>query len=485
MSEFRRLHPVAALARAGEMIRGNLLTLLAILIFGSRGEDGSFLWVFLGLLVSVLLVGLMSWWRFRFRIGRGEMEIHQGIWVRKELLLRRERVQVIDLSYGPVQRLFGLVRVDVKTAGSTSREARLSAVTKEVADEIIQELKTGRTSAREELWQEKERVRRLPMRHLLLAATTSSSFGIVLSLLATLLSQLDPFLQESEWAMQQFEQLPGTGRPLFWMGMLMLFVLFAWCLSFAGTLVRYGNFTLTKQNEGLVIRHGLFEKKQITLPYHRIQAVRVVEGILRQPFGYLSIELDSAGYGEEREAASVVMMPLLPEKELEPLVGEFLPGFSEIPLEHRSPGRALFRRIVRTAGGIGGGLALLQWGFDLSPWIWICWVPSLLWGWLVHKDAAVGCMGDRMALRTRRLARTTTWIHRDRIQQMSFHESVPQRWRWLTTISVSVASGDRGRSVRVRDMDNALIPVLRSWFRRRIREHRPSTVDYSSSSGSA
>ncbi|MGM0506231.1 MAG: PH domain-containing protein [Bacteroidota bacterium] len=480
MSEFKRLHPVAALSRAGEMIRGNLLTLVAILIFGSRGEDVSFLWIFLGLLVMVLIVGLVSWWRFTFRVGHGELEIHQGVWVRKELLLSRERVQVIDLSYGPVQRLFGLVRVDVKTAGSTSREARLSAVTKVVADEIIQELKSGGVHTSEESTLERENVRTLPMRHLLLAATTSSSFGIALSLFATLLSQLDPFIQESEWAMQQIEHLPGTGRPLFWVGMLILFVLIAWCLSFAGTLVRYGNFSLTRQKEGLVIRHGLFEKKQITLPFHRIQSVRIVEGVLRQPFGYLSIELDSAGYGEEREAASVVMMPLLPENELEKLIGEFLPGFREVPLAHRSPGRARFRRMIRTAGFIAGVVALLQWGFDLPSWIWVFWLPSLAWGWLVHRDAGAGWFGDRLALRSRRLARTTTWILRDRIQQMTIQESTPQRWRRLITVSVSIASGDRGRGVRVQDLDAALVPDLRSWFQRRLGENPKETSDYSS-----
>lgn len=476
MSEFQRLHPVAALTRAGELIRGNLLTLFAILIFGSRGEDGSFLWIFFGLLVTVLVAGLITWWRFRFRIGEGEMEIHQGLWIRKELFLSRERVQVIDLSYGPIQRLFGLVRVDVKTAGSTSREARLSAVTKEVADEIIQELRAESSQQKgsgDDYLHDEKTVRTLPLRHLLLAATTSSSFGIALSLLATLLSQLDPFLQQSEWAMQQLEQLPGTGRPLFWMGTLLLFVLFAWCLSFAGTLIRFGNFSLTRQEEGLVIRHGLFEKKQITLPFHRIQAVRVIEGVLRQPFGYLSIELDSAGYGEEREAATVVMMPLLPKSELEPLVQEFLPGFGEVPLEHSSPGRARFRRMIRTAGWIGALLVLLQWGLDLPPWIWIGWVPSLAWGWLVHRDAAAGWCGDRLALRSRRLARTTAWIRRGRIQQLSLRVSATQRWRRLMTVAVSVASGDRGRRIRVHDLDRLMIPMLRTWFRQRIREHSP------------
>lgn len=473
MSDFQRLHPVAALTRAGELVRGNLLTLLAILIFGSRGEDGSFLWIFLGLLATVLVIGLVAWWRFQFRIGDGEMEIHQGLWVRKELFLSRERVQVIDLSYGPVQRLFGLVRVDVKTAGSTSREARLSAVTKEVADAIIQELRaesSDRNGLGDEFQHDESVIRTLPSRHLLLAATTSSSFGIALSLLATLLSQLDPFLQQSEWAMQQLDQLPGTGRPLFWIATLLIFILIAWCLSFAGTLIRYGNFSLTRQEKGLVIRHGLFEKKQITLPFHRIQAVRIVEGVLRQPFGYLSIELDSAGYGEEREAASVVMMPLLPKSELESLVQEFLPGFRDVLMEHRSPVRARLRRMIRTAGWVGVLLALLQWGFDLPLWIWAAWAPSLAWGWLVHRDAAAGWYGDRLAIRSRRFARTTAWIRRDRIQQLTLRVSATQRWRRLMSVSLSVASGDRGRSIAVHDLDGMMIPELRTWFRERVRE---------------
>lgn len=482
MSDFQRLHPVAALARAGELIRGNLLTLLAILIFGSRGEDVSFLWIFLGLLFFVLAAGTATWWRFRFRIGDGELEIHQGVWVRKELLLTRERVQVIDLSRGPIQRLFGLVRVDVKTAGSTSREARLSAVTQDVADRMAQALRSGAgetTGEEDPGLRIEEQVWKLPLRHLLLAATTSSSFGIALSLMATLLSQLDPFIQESEWVMDQLDQLPGAGRPLFWAGFLLLFIVLAWALSFFGTLIRFGNFSIQRQTSGLVIRHGLFEQKQITVPFHRIQAVRVVEGILRQPFGYLTIELDSAGYGEEREAASVVMIPLLPKRELEDRMREFLPEEVLVDLSYFSPGRARIRRLIRIPGSAAVVLAIVQWIFTLPYWIWVFWLPSWAWGWLAHKDAAIGWGKDHLGLRFRRLARTTAWVRRNRIQQLTTGQSVTQRWRALGSVGLSVASGDQGRRLRVSDLEISDTLSLRVWFT------KPVDVQESDSTGSA
>lgn len=56
-----------------------------------------------------------------------------------------ERIQTIDSSEGIIQRIFGLVKVQVETAGGTTEaEAIFTAVTKEEAGLLKEELLTKR-----------------------------------------------------------------------------------------------------------------------------------------------------------------------------------------------------------------------------------------------------------------------------------------------------------------------------------------------------
>ncbi|MEX0823273.1 MAG: PH domain-containing protein, partial [Balneolaceae bacterium] len=136
MFEFRRQHPVAAISRALGLIRGNVVTIIVLLFIGSQSGEASILIWIGGGFAFLLLIGTITWWRFLYRIEDGELHIKQGVFVRKDLFLTKDRVQVIDITSGVIQRMFGLVKVDIQTAGSTSREAAIDAVTVEQAREI-------------------------------------------------------------------------------------------------------------------------------------------------------------------------------------------------------------------------------------------------------------------------------------------------------------------------------------------------------------
>ncbi|MEI2401171.1 PH domain-containing protein, partial [Paenibacillus phytohabitans] len=60
------------------------------------------------------------------------------------------------------------------------------------------------------------------------------------------------------------------------------------------------NFTVVKRDEELFITRGLIEKKQTTIPLTRIQAIRIGENLIRQPFGYATVYIESAGGSIEK-----------------------------------------------------------------------------------------------------------------------------------------------------------------------------------------
>ena len=60
----------------------------------------------------------------------------------------------------------------------------------------------------------------------------------------------------------------------------------AWVIALIGTMLKYANFNVIKKEHDLVISQGLLERRQITIPLKRIQAIRINENIVRQWLGY-------------------------------------------------------------------------------------------------------------------------------------------------------------------------------------------------------
>lgn len=468
MSEFRRQHPVAAITRVIDLIRDNLITVIIILIFGAGGGGPSFLWMFLGLLVFLLLAGIVGWWRFLYRVEDGELQIRQGVLVRKNLYLTRDRIQVIDVTSGILQRLFGLVRVEIKTAGSTSREALISAVDKSEAEQLTRLLrKNGHQpegEAAEFTAEEETEHFSLPVKDLLIAASTSGSFGIALSIIATIFSQIEPLFDESEIYDWFLGVIPAHTDTMFIVSLIFFFVLFAWLVSFVGTVLRFGDFKLSIKKDEMIIRRGIFEKKRITVPYNRIQALRIVEGVMRQPLGFATVFVESAGYGDQKDSGSVIIFPLIKKSDIDSFLYKILPEYRCKLQPVKPPARAVTRYAIRSSAVLAVFIAAVCWLFNAAGSIWFLMIPGFFWGWLRHKDAAAGIDHERIIIRHRILARTTAIVRHKRAQDISANASWIQQFRGLANLEVAVASGDQGRTFQIRELESGTALKLLPWL---------------------
>ncbi len=464
MSEFERQHPVASVSRALSLIRGNFITILIFLFVGAQSDNFPFLWWIGGGFGFLLILGVANWWRFLYKIEGDTLHIKSGIFVRKDLYLTKDRIQVIDVTSGILQRLFGLVRLDIQTAGSSSRQAAIEAITRDKAAEInrmLRELTNSPTGPdsdeefRDDSPAEPEVVKtiKLPLKELLVAASTSGSFGIALSVIATVFSQIEPLISESELFEYLFGLIPSQTDTVMIITVVVVFVVFAWLLSFFSTLLTYGNFQLDVKEKEVVVSRGIFEKKRITVPFNRIQAIHVTEGIIRQPLGFATIHIESAGYGDDKGTGSIVLYPLIHKSKILNLLQEVLPDYQKELEGIRPPARAARRYIFRSAFPVTVITGFLYWQLDLNIWIWLLPVISLFWGWQKYKDAAIGWGDDILLLRSRRLSKSTAYIKKKRVQDASMQQSPFQTIRNLASVQIFVASGDRGKSFQVSDLE--------------------------------
>lgn len=468
MFEPRRQHPVAAVTGALRSLREMLIPLIIVLFVGTGSESQIInLSIALTFIAFLFIGGVVRWYRFTYRVEDDELRIEHGLLVRRKKYIPKERIQVIDVRSGIIQRMFGLVSLTVQTAGDNRSGAEINALTLEDAN-LLKELLNGDKKTAEgdgetgkdalppdEAWV-------LQPRHLFIAATTAGSFGIALSVIGTIFSQVQQSIDEEE--MTEYMERFILSADQFWVTIIVGLVIAAWLLSFFGTLIRFYNFRLIRQQQGLVVQSGLFEQKTVSIPYHRIQAVRVVEGILRQPFGYATIYLESAGYGDEAGNRSTIIAPLMKKRDVQDFIAQMLPEFDVSTGAVKPPKRSRFRFIFRGVRPILLFLVIPALIFLDLAWYPLLLLPFGVWlGIRRYRDAAAGIRENTVVIRSRALALTTAIFRKHRIQAADLIANPFQRRLDLASFTATVASGDGGQPFTVQDLDRETAGEFFHW----------------------
>ena len=458
MFEGERQHPAAALANALDIIRANFITIVVLIFVGSGGDQGNFTlyWIF-GTFLVLLIWGVISWLRFEFSVHEGELRIEQGVIVRKKLYLTSDRIQVIDISAGIVQRLFGLVAVEVKTAGSTSKEAKINAISRGRAEQLKALLRKDSARVKDEenegkTAEEPRRIYELNTRDLLIAASTSGRMGVALSIVGAVFSQIDQIISDEQMIRFVEQNLPHSTSTSIVVMSIVAVIAISWVFSFASTIITYYDFSVEVREDDLLISRGLFERTQLTIPYNRIQAVQVKEELMRQPFGYASLIIESAGYGED-EGNSNTLFPLLEKHRIYDFIREVIPEY-HTEIEHRvEPGKTGLRRYLLRSLWISLGIIALAWSFiPYGVYSWFIILPMLLLGYQQYRDAEVSSGDQTLVMSARLLSKTTAIVKKYRIQAAQIKQNPFQSRLNLADLIVNVASGNQGRSFKVREL---------------------------------
>ncbi len=472
MSKGKRLHPVAIFFLFFSGLKEFTIPLLAAFFFGRGAATWNYPFTVLFVIGGLLLLfiyGYLKWLTFTYEVTSEELKIKQGIFIKKQRFIRRERIYSIDITAGPLQRLFQLVAVKVETAGGGNEpEVLLSAVTKQEATEIREQLLVVDRGIEESISEAKDQDEvsnqwKLPNVNLFLAALTSSGVGLAFLALMALVTQVEEWLPE-QYLYESFGYLFQSGVAVL-IVLFTILILFSWLISIIGTLLKYGNFTIVKSGEEIEITRGILEKRQLTLSLPRITAIRVVESILRQPFGLATVYVESAGGGSKDEQLSTVLFPLIKKKDLDDHLREIIPDYAfqrpTEPLPARSRIRYIIRKIVPSLFIAAFFAYFVPYGFIGSI---IIVIGGFILGNLQFKDAGFGINETFLWISYRNVSKTSVVIPKNRIQAVEMKQSLIQKYRKLVTLQVSILTSIIGKSFRTIDISEEQESELLTWY---------------------
>lgn len=460
MSNRNRLHPAFIVMNVLSSLREMFVPLLFLVITALR--SGSFEWWNLigicAILFFTVVSSLFRWFRFYYVVADREIRIEYGLFVRKQRFIPFERIQSIHVTQGVIHRLFGLVKLQIETAGgSIEPEAQLSALTKKKGEALREWIRKQEDVSEEQteakLLEEVEYESKLSKKALLIVASTSGGFGVLFSFIAAVFSQIGEFLPE-----QFYENIYGMliSSSIVFISVIIFVIAFvAWIVSMMSTLLRFGGFTLKKKRNEIIIERGLLEKRQLTVPINKVQAVRIDEGLLRQPFRYATLSIEVAGDSGQDQDQSTLIHPLIKKNEVYPFLKNVLPTFAEDVSFQTVPKRSRRRYVFRNTWFFVLLVCMAFWFIPMQyaiPTIALI-IIGIFFGVLKHKDAGWFLTNELVAVQFRRLKRTTVFTLKKRIQAFEYAQSPFQKRKQLVSFQISVLGGLFGNTYTVADMD--------------------------------
>ncbi|MGH8896265.1 MAG: PH domain-containing protein [Egibacteraceae bacterium] len=439
-----RLHPVAILLTPLREVRG----LIVLVVTGAFAPA-----LAVAAVAAAAVASVVRWLRFRWQVAEGALVIEQGLLERRQRVIPLERVQTVELVRPLGHRLFGVVQVRIETVGGAKTEGQLDALAPQVAERLRAVL-LGRADQAASLV-DRNVLARLTPGTLVLAGLTGGRIGVVAVLLG---AASEVFGDRFEWLAALPARLGVRGTIV----LTALAALAAFLVSVAATAVAYWGFTLTRDDETLLVRRGLLEQRLDTVPIRRIQAVTVEENAVRRALGLAAVRVAVAGRPGTQAQQTGVLLPLGRRGEALALVERILgvEGLGGAPLEPM-PARARTRRVVRavlvslvgTAGTVlGAGRA----GFLALALL----VPLVAWALAAYRALGHAERQGVIVARAGALVRRTAFVPVTRLASLRLSASPLQLRARLATLALQIPGASPARDPRLRDLDRHLAERL-------------------------
>lgn len=437
MEEHKRQHIFYLFVKLFQNLKNVVFSLIAILI--PLVKTGSPLLIIGASIGIVILFGLHSYLQFRnfiYWIKEDGISIKEGVFKKNEVFIPFDKIHTLDISASFFQRIFDVATLKIDTAGiKATTEGTLVLYRKEAV-----KLRNFILDADTEAPDERNNKRKATVFELSLAAITSKGIFIGIAAVLGLYSNLDDLLPDS------FKDvIVNTGKSLFTRGSViasiveitLTFIIFSIVISTIIYCIRFYGFKVEREEDKIKISYGLLSTKNITIPINRIHSIIMEEGLARKPLGYLSINVESIGYGNE-QGETTVLFPILKRREIGNFLEVLLPEFTladNIVGVHRG---SLNGYLIR--GTIAPLIVTLPITFMFKyGFIGLFTLPGFLYiSYLRYKDAGIAVGEKFITLRYRNIARHTVISPKSGIQTFTKRQNPFQKRKGIINVMVAI-----------------------------------------------
>ena len=409
-----------------------------------------------GIVILLLLIThtILFYLNFYFYVTDGEFILKKGYLRKKILTIPLARIQSVNTKQNLIQQLLNVVTLEIDTAGTAGKELKIHALEKSFATELQNQLRAGKV--RNELSETDEHIEIKETSEKLILKLTPADLlkiGISQNHLRTGLIILafgfqifqkiqDIFADKAEEYSNELVTFMSNSNLALIIFLIIFFLVISILFSLFRTVFKYFDFKLLKQKNAYRIEAGLVNKRNVVLPYNKIQELNWETGPIKKLFGIYHLVFKQA-VSQQNRKVQLVDAPGCLTEHLEllktDLFGEEV--LNEIPKIHTN--KYYFRRLWIISGWIPVALA--------SPFLyteWLFWLGVIMWllitagySFLILKKRYFRMNSDQIRISKGAISHKLTQMKLFKIQSVEFRQTIFQKRRSLASLRLMNASG--------------------------------------------
>ncbi|MFA6483767.1 MAG: PH domain-containing protein [Bacteroidales bacterium] len=422
----------------------------------SKHSDNKLLFVGAALAAGVILLmihTILYYWKFLFYIENQQFILRMGYLNRKTLTIPIDRIQNVNTNQTLVQQFLHVMSVEIDTAGSSKKELKIHALSKPVAVQLAMEL-SRYLESKQTVNQENE-TKPVPEEMLIMRLTNRDllRIGISQNHLQTAFlififgiqfyNQVKEYFKEKaeQYAQEAFEYISQSGWAII-SSMIVFFLILSFLYSMVRTLVLYYDLRLYKLNQSYRIVSGLLNRKNLLIPFRKIQQLNWETGPVKKLFGIYKVNILQATSGVTVKTPQIELPGCL-DKHIELLKSDLFgpDALKDKPVIHSN--RVYFRRTWIYKGWVPAvlfsPLLFLDWRYILLLTGWILFM--LIFSWQTLKKSYFQISNDQIRVSSGAISHKFKQMEFDKVQHLGFSQSIFYKKLGVASLEIGNASG--------------------------------------------
>jgi len=258
-----------------------------------------------GVVLIIAIISYLQYLFFTFHIDEenGEFVIQKGILNKTRITIQLHKIQQVNINQSLIQRIVGVHKLEIDTAGSDKKEASISAISHDLAT-ILKERLINHSQQETFDFTDENREDIIPISFikiglpsLIKIGFTSNyikSFALIFVFFTTIienLQQLNTEVIDEDKVTNYLDTLPIIYSFLLVVGFFIGLIL---VVNLVRTILKYFDFTIQKSKQAIILSYGLLSTKNTLLNPNKVQKIKVTQNYFQKKLDVTTIGIHQA-----------------------------------------------------------------------------------------------------------------------------------------------------------------------------------------------
>lgn len=305
-----------------------------VLIYFVKPSKINPLYLYSSIVIFLLILGIVSYLRYRnftFYIDEtsNQFVVNEGVFNKTKTAIQLEKIQQVNINQSFIQKIIGVYALEVDTAGSTKKEGAIKAISHQLAlalksrlldnEKKVEHSEELQLHADTDVLEEPKPFIKIGFLTLLKVGITSNylrSIGLLFLFYSTVQENLRAFSEKNYLDGSQLDDFFSTQsilRGILIVGIVLIVIVLI--VNIVRTVVKFFDFTISKQKGSLLLSHGLFNTKSTIIKPEKVQITTITRNFFQRKMDILEIKIQQATSSEVEAQKNSIEIPGCSESE--------------------------------------------------------------------------------------------------------------------------------------------------------------------------